>query len=175
MFDDKFFNKIYMIDDPRLFIKLYPEEKLVSYHDNLHLCTKFDKDDNIIIYSKASIEDGITIKEFFERREELYLTSHMQYDDNLELYYKDNVHLSVNLDAPNDGFSVSDNIWGSKTIGVVDKDNTFEDSIAKISNQLGLRDIAYMEYGDLIRKIDTNAIGKDRVHVHDWVKVIRED
>ena len=175
MFDDKFFNKIYMIDDPRLFIKLYPEEKLVSYHDNLHLCTKFDKDDNIIIYSKASIEDGITIKEFFERREELYLTNHMQYDDNLELYYKDNVHLSVNLDAPNDGFSVSDNIWGSKTIGVVDKDNTFEDSIAKISNQLGLRDIAYMEYGDLIRKIDTNAIGKDRVHVHDWVKVIRED
>lgn len=175
LFNDKFFNKIYMIDDPRLFIKLYPEEKIVSYHDNLHLCTKFDKEDNIIIYSKAALEDSITIKEFFERREELYLSSNMQYNDNLELYYKDNTHLSVNLQTPNDGFEVSDNLWGSKTIGTNDKKIEFEDNVNIIGDQIGLRDVVYMEYGDSIRVAESNVIGKDKLHVQDWVKVIRED
>lgn len=174
LFDDKFFNKIYMIDDPRLFISLYPEEKLITYHDNLHLCTKFDKNDNIIIYSKASLEDSVTLKEFFERKDEMFLKSNMRYDDNLELYYKDNAHLTVNLQTPNDGFSVSDNIWSSKTVGVIDKDNTFKDDVNIIGDQIGLKDVMCMEYGDNTR-LENIAVGKDKVHVHDWVKVIRED
>lgn len=174
LFDDKFFNKIYMIDDPRLFISLYPEEKLITYHDNLHLCTKFDKNDNIIIYSKASLEDSVTLKEFFERKDEMFLKSNMRYDDNLELYYKDNAHLTVNLQTPNDGFSVSDNIWSSKTVGVIDKDNTFKDDVNIIGDQIGLKDVMCMEYGDNTR-LENITVGKDKVHVHDWVKVIRED
>ena len=175
LFNDKFFNKIYMIDDPRLLIKLYPEEKLVSYHDNLHLCTKFDKEDNIIIYSKTALENGMTLKEFFKHREQLYLTSIMQYEDNLELYYKDNVHLSVNLQAPNDGFEVSDNLWGSKTIAVTDKKYEIEDTVNIIDDQIGVRDVVYMEYGDSVRDVESSIVGKDKIHVHDWVKVIRED
>ena len=99
----------------------------------------------------------------------------MQYDDNLELYYKDNAHLSVNLQTPNDGFEVSDNLWGSKTIGTNDKKIEFEDNVNIIGDQIGLRDVIYMEYGDSIRVAESNVIGKDKLHVHDWVKVIRED
>ena len=174
MFDDKFFNKIYMIDDPRLFIKLFPEEKLVTYHDNLHLCTKFDKYDNIIIYSKSSLEDKITLKEFFERKDKMFLSTGFIYEDNLDLSYKDNMHLSSILKTPNDELNINDNLWGSKTIGFADKDTEIKDNVNVVTNQIGLRDVVYMEYGDSVR-LESNVVGKDNIQVHDWVKVIRED
>jgi hypothetical protein len=32
-----------------------------------------------------------------------------------------------------------------------------------------------MEYGDSVRDVESSIVGKDKIHVHDWVKVIRED
>lgn len=174
VFDDKFFNKIYMIDDPRLFIKLNPVEKALKYNDVLQLCVEIDKDDNIILYSRFAIQNGMLLKEFFRHNETLYLNSNMLYRDNLNLTYKDYIHLSVNEKLPNDYFIVEDTPHESKVIQTIDINDEFYARIKQISNTIPLSDNTEIEYSDSL-VMQQNTLGKDRLCVRDWVKVLRED
>jgi hypothetical protein len=163
-----------MIDDPRLFIKLNPVEKALKYNDVLQLCVEIDKDDNIILYSRFAIQNGMLLKEFFRHNETLYLNSNMLYRDNLNLTYKDYIHLSVNEKLPNDYFIVEDTPHESKVIQTIDINDEFYARIKQMSNTIPLSDNTEIEYSDSL-VMQQNTLGKDRLCVRDWVKVLRED
>ena len=55
--DDKFYNKIRMIHDPSLFVRMYPEIKALKYNDTLNIFTGFDKHDRLVIFSREEIDN----------------------------------------------------------------------------------------------------------------------
>ena len=102
MFDNKATNKIFMIDDPRLFNRLYPEEPAVVYSDSLRQTIYFDRHDNMIIFDKTRIGNRINPKHYVEYSERHFLANHLTYEDSMELDYKDTVHGSKDLYSKDD-------------------------------------------------------------------------
>jgi hypothetical protein len=91
MFDDKMLNKIYMIDDPRLFVTLFPHEALPIYNDVLsHYAVKFDKFHNMIVFDKSRLYNLLRPKDYVGQYDEIeQLLNSMAIQDTMELDYKD--------------------------------------------------------------------------------------
>lgn len=171
--DDKFFNKIRMVDDPRLFIKLFPEEKALKYNDALHLCSKFDKRDNMILYSKIAIEKRIQIGSNVNHKDGMILKSEMQYNDEIDLEYSDEVnHISNHIDKLNSEINCYDRCWTLSKTQLDDKTLEVYDRL-KLSNTFFLEDgrTAY----DVISSVSCNIQQKEKVVMRDSIRIIRED
>lgn len=171
--DDKFFNKIRMVDDPRLFIKLFPEEKALKYNDALHLCSKFDKHDNMILYSKIAIEKRIQIGSNVNHKDDMMIKSEMQYNDEIDLEYSDEVnHISNYIDKLNSEINCYDRCWTLSKTQLDDKTLEVYDRL-KLSNTFFLEDgrTAY----DVISSVSCNIQQKEKVVIRDSIRIIRED
>lgn len=171
--DDKFFNKIRMVDDPRLFIKLFPEEKALKYNDALHLCSKFDKRDNMILYSKIAIEKRIQIGSNVNHKDDMMIKSEMQYNDEIDLEYSDEVnHISNHIDKLNSEINCHDRCWTLSKTQLDDKTLEVYDRL-KLSNTFFLEDgrTAY----DVISSVSCNIQQKEKVVIRDSIRIIRED
>ena len=174
MLDDKFFNKIRMVDDPRLFIKLFPEEKALKYNDALHMCSKFDKQDNMIIYSKTAIEKRIQIGDDANHRDDMTIKSEMQYNDDVNLEYSDEINIISNhIDRLGSRVNHYDKCWtfsktqmNDKTLEVYDK--------AKLYNTFFLEDGSTV-YDDAISTIQAGIKHKEKLNIRDTIRIIREE
>lgn len=171
--DDKFFNKIRMVDDPRLFIKLFPEEKALKYNDALHLCSKFDKRDNMILYSKIAIEKRIQIGSNVNHKDDMIVKSEMQYNDEIDLEYSDEInHISNHIDKLNSEINCYDRCWTlSKT--------QLDDKTLEVYDRLNLSNTFFLEDGrtayDVISSVSCNIQQKEKVVIRDSIRIIRED
>ena len=90
MFDNRMLNKIYMIDDPRLFNRIFPEENILGYNDIVKPIVRFDKIGNLIIFDKDSYRS--TCYQNDKHNEEHlidYIHNNIKSEDNLDLDYKD--------------------------------------------------------------------------------------
>lgn len=172
--DDKFFNKIKMVDDPRLFIKLFPEEKALKYNDATHICAKFDKRDNMILYSQIAMYKTIQIGSNVEHHDDLRISSEMEYNDCLEFEYNDNTHLISNhIDKLGSNVNHYDKCWVFSETQWDDKTMTVYDR-AKLSNTFFLEDGSTI-YDDIVKSMEANITHKERLNVRDTIKIIRED
>ena len=86
-----------MIDDPRLFIKLYPEEKALKYHDGMHICNLFNRRDKLHIFSGGSIFNRLLNKDYVDYDESYMLSNKMEYLDDMYLLYNDTMHFINNM------------------------------------------------------------------------------
>jgi hypothetical protein len=148
--DDKFYNKIRMIHDPSLFVKMYPEIKALKYNDTLNIFTGFDKHDRLVIFSKEEIDNVLlsddrdtdfiyndNIIEEFIKTDEVY--------DDLNLEYSDVISLIKNI-VGGDKEYVEDWIHNYSSIDQQSSINDYDKS--HIENQLSEEDIMDMEYSD---------------------------
>lgn len=100
-FDDKFYNKIRMINDPRLFVKLFPEIKALKYNDSLKLFTAFNKNDKIFIFTDADLNNKLVyddrdenfiimdnVIESLEKTIVPYEDLNLDYSDVIDIVYK---------------------------------------------------------------------------------------
>ena len=97
IYDNKATNKIFMIDDPRLFIKLFPETPALLYSDTLTYSTYTDKYDNLIIFDKTRMSNRIIPKDYVDYDEDYMLSIGLHHEESLELDYKDTVHGSKEI------------------------------------------------------------------------------
>jgi hypothetical protein len=90
-----------MIDDPRLFVRLYPREALPTYQDMLKPTVAFDKYDNLIIYDPAVMFNKMLNKDYVDRYDEIeQLLNQLALTDNIQLDYKDTMEFINKLIAP---------------------------------------------------------------------------
>ena len=122
-FNDKFTNKIYMIDDPRLFIKLRHDEKALKYNDVFHIHDLFNRYDELVFKYKHVVSNALLYKVAVEYDERHYMWSNMSYEDYFDMKYKDLIeNVSVNIDklnsknVINDKLSKTTSIMGSNTL-----------------------------------------------------------
>jgi hypothetical protein len=151
MFDNKRMNKIFMIDDPRLLIELFPEESILGYNDILRPRVKFDRFDNLIIYSKPKLFNTIIPKEKLELEHTLQLSvERMDIDDLLELDYKDTMEF-INVFGKNDIMKIKTEKGISNILKPNDIYNT-EDFIT-LYNLLIVDDVIDLKYKDVMEFI----------------------
>lgn len=67
--DDKFFNKIRMVDDLDISVNLFSELKSLKYVDSLNLIVGFDKKDRIVIFSQEKLDNVF----LFDNKEENFI------------------------------------------------------------------------------------------------------
>ena len=99
--DDKFYNKIRMVNDPTEFIRLYPELKLLRYNDEIKLITGFDKRDRLIVFGREEIMNTIYAKDrdgdFIYMTNVIHqLSKQLEYNDDLNLEYSDVINILIN-------------------------------------------------------------------------------
>lgn len=171
MFDNKRMNKIYMIDDPRLFIKLFPEEKSLKYNDNLRLCVRFDKEDNIIIYTRKSLSNKLLVPDEIEHYDKLKLKSLMEYHDNTNTIYGDEIDILNNLYIGSVIDDHDNGILFTKHY-LYDKDDILYDN-GMLSSNSDLEDHS-INYNDNL-KLNTDINNNDNLTIKEFIKIIRED
>jgi hypothetical protein len=175
--DDKFYNKIRMVDDPRLFIKLFPEIKALKYHDNLKLFIGIDRKDRVLILSQKEITNVLlydnreenfihanNVIESFSKNMEMYEDMDLDYADVIKIIYK---LLNVNNRIKTyDEKYLSDGIDINSTIDNYDKGH--------LNTTLSEEDYIKSVYSDSVT--DTiNESTKDKIRVRDAITIIREE
>jgi hypothetical protein len=158
-----------MINDPRLFIQLYPNENLSKYLDNIRYYVEFDKHDNLIICNTASEFTKLIPKEKFNIDNVISsLHDKMIYDDNMELMYKDMVEVY-------NEFGIKDELemkyFNSLINFMINKETYDLDSLITIYNGLNIEDNMHLQYKDLIRDIIVSNIKNEifRLNIHNNV------
>lgn len=172
-FDDKFTNKIRMVDDPRLFIKLFPEEKAIKYNDAIHTCIKFDRSDNLIIYSKIALENKLNIGSRVLHHDDLQISKKITYEDDFELEYNDILNNVIINNTLRDKNMIND--WYNMIIGrnLDDRSINIEDG-AKTNKSFFIEDGKTI-YDDYIERLISNVHNKDSILMKDNLKIIREE
>jgi hypothetical protein len=148
MFDNKMLNKIYMINDPRLFVTLYPTEAYPTYVDSLKPTVMFDKYDNLIIYDPAKIFNKINPKDYVGQYDEIrQLLIQLGVEDELVLSYKDMMEM-YNRQNANDIIDLrySEHIYDE----IINKDKFNTEHIVTLSLLLKVLDKLELNYKDLI-------------------------
>ena len=157
MFDNKRLNKIYMIDDPRLFIRLYPEEQLDKYHDNIQIHNKLVNNDKLKIMFGGSSYITLLNKEYADLKEYQELIVNMEYLDDLQLIYSDNIHMinkmfmdhNLNLSEQN---VIIHTIFGSSKFEINDDH--------KIINNIPIEETMELLYNDIIKSCSKDLLTK---------------
>lgn len=175
--DDKFYNKIRMVDDPRLFIKLFPEIKALKYHDNLKLFIGIDRNDRVLILSQKEITnvllydnreenfiDANNVIESFSKNMEMYEDMDLDYADVINIIYK---LLNVNNKIKTyDEKYLSDEIDINSTIDNYDKGH--------LNTTLSEEDYIKSVYSDSVTDTINESI-RDKIRVRDAITIIREE
>lgn len=98
VFDDKSTNMIRMVDDPRLFIKLYPREAALEYNDLIHStsvgfkhCEKIDLAFLIRLMNRIQVNDKLNYNESY------HLTIGFSLDDLMYLPYADESRVNTEI------------------------------------------------------------------------------
>ena len=87
-----------MIDDPRLFIRLFPEEQILGYNDEIRYMIDFDRNDNLIIYTGKKMLNEIIPKDEMMLDNKLnMIINNMTVEDVVNLDYKDTIEVSNKL------------------------------------------------------------------------------
>ena len=172
IFDDKVTNKIRMVDDPRLFIKLFPEEKSLKYNDAGHLCVKFDKEDNLLIYSQAAISNTLQMGGDVLHRDSMTLKSKMEYDEMMDLIYNDSLHVSNHIGSLNNKLGHYDKCW------TITK-SYLDDKYLETHDELNLSNKMYFEegntrYNDMLNLVSTKINIGENINIKEMIKIIRE-
>lgn len=95
IFSDKFHNMIRMVDDPRLFIKIFPVEKLHEYIDGIKTTSvRYDLSDNLTLDFLARFSGNIQLIEKFIYKEMAMLSTQLRIDDPNHINYSDMVHVT---------------------------------------------------------------------------------
>lgn len=159
IFDDKFFNKIYMIDDPRMFIKLYGADMYPNYSDILRPTVTFDKHDNLLIYDPSNYNVQLNLNENDVVYDEIErLMNSLQINDLIELDYKDILSAYAEFNT-NDVVDLRDFHNYESRLYIQSRFTDFE-HIIKLQLLLRLADVVETDYKDLIgvAKIDFNLL-----------------
>ena len=172
IFDDKVTNKIRMVDDPRLFIKLFPEEKSLKYNDAGHLCVKFDKEDNLLIYSQAAISNTLQMGGDVLHRDSMTLKSKMEYDEMMDLIYNDSLHVSNHIGSLNNKLGHYDKCWTNTK-------SYLDDKYLETHDELNLSNKIYFEegngrYNDMLNLVSTKINIGENINIKEMIKIIRE-
>ena len=166
MFDNKMFNKIYMIDDPRLFIKLFPTEVLPLYNDNVKPILRFDTHDNLVIYDPS--KTYITIHNNIDFNLQFVVdqwVEHFDILDNLDLDYRDIIDLFKHNDVV-DSMYLRTNDDVKTRISVDDEQNIKDDLMLQFL--LDKFDTLNLDYKDIIRYIiNKHFINMDLISKHE--------
>ena len=171
-FDDKFTNKIRMVDDPRMFLKLFPEERALKYNDNCHLCVKFDKDDNLVLYSQKALSNLIRLKEDDLFDEMMTLKSTMEYNEMMGLIYNDSMDISNHIDNLNSNFDSRDECWTYTRSQLNDKYLENYDKL-KLSNEICIEE-ENGKYDDMLSSLSTKINTGENINIKEMIKIIRE-
>ena len=171
-FDDKFTNKIRMVDDPRMFLKLFPEERALKYNDNCHLCVKFDKDDNLVLYSQKALSNLIRLKEDDLFDEMMTIKSTMEYNEMMGLIYNDSIHISNHIDNLNSNFDSRDECWTYTKSQLNDKYLENYDKL-KLSNEICIEE-ENGKYVDMLSSLSTKINTGENINIKEMIKIIRE-
>ena len=106
LFDDKFNNKIRMVDDPRFFIKMRIDEQELTYVDYIkNISVDIDKQDELIIYYKNKIINSVLNNDRLLLEHILTMTNRQVVEDIINIDYTDNLHLDVKIDNNKDNLS----------------------------------------------------------------------
>lgn len=175
--DDKFYNKIRMVDDPRLFIKLFPEIKALKYNDDLKLFVGIDRNDRVIILTQKEISNVL----LYDNREENFieadnviesLSKNMEVYEDMDLDYADVIKILYKLLNVDSEFVVFDDNYFSGGIDI----NSTIDNYDKGHWNTNLTEEDYIKsvYSDSVS--DTvNELVKDKIRVRDTITIIREE
>jgi hypothetical protein len=175
--DDKFYNKIRMVDDPRLFIKLFPEIKALKYHDNLKLFIGIDRKDRVLILSQKEITNVL----LYDNREENFIhannviesfSKNMEMYEDMDLDYADVINIIYKLLNVNNKIKTYDEKYLSDGIDI----NSTIDNYDKghLNTTLSEEDYIKSVYSDSVT--DTiNESTKDKIRVRDAITIIREE
>jgi predicted Zn-dependent protease with MMP-like domain len=168
MFDDKMFNKIFMIDDPRLFIQIFPNESLGIYNDTVKPIVKFDKYDNLIIYDPTKYRSTLNPVEYVGERDEIEkLTTNLKTDDTIELSYKDVMALAKSIEM---NMTIDLRIHYNYTSEILHKDKYSVEHMLKLYNSLAIYDVLELDYKDIIKEFINECDIKNNVDFEDLFK-----
>ena len=166
--DDKFYNKIRMVHDPRLFIKLFPEIKALKYNDNLRLYTGFHKNDKVYIITDKDMSNRL----LYDDREENFiimdnviesLEKNMEMYEDLDLDYADIIsRIFKNMDIV-DKKKIKEEYYASGRIKNKDTINNYDE--AEIQSELTTEENIEAIYSDIITE-SISAYLKDKQKFH---------
>ena len=176
--DDKFYNKIRMVDDPRLFIELFPEIKALKYNDNLGLFIGIDKEDKILIFTRKEISNRL----LYDDREENFihmnnviesLSKNMEMYDDINTDYSDIIKiLNKLLDMKDDIYFTDDKFMYKEDY--IESTIYNGDNLDILDEKLIYDEQLVTDYSDNMSDI-VNIQIKDKMHVRDTITIIREE
>lgn len=172
MFDNKMLNKIYMIDDPRLFITLFPNEVLPTYNDAVNPIVKFDKHDNLVIFTPAEMYNTFIPKEFICQFNKIkHMVKHFDIDDIIQLDYKDTAEMN-NKERINDIIDLRDNY--NNDVEILYKDKFGSKHTITLSFLLELFDKLDLDYKDLIKELECVIENKNVIEIKNerWIQLL---
>lgn len=148
-----------MIDDPRMFIKLYGADMYPNYSDILRPTVTFDKHDNLLIYDPSNYNVQLNLNENDVVYDEIErLMNSLQINDLIELDYKDILSAYAEFNT-NDVVDLRDFHNYESRLYIQSRFTDFE-HIIKLQLLLRLADVVETDYKDLIgvAKIDFNLL-----------------
>jgi hypothetical protein len=158
IYDNKALNKIFMIDDPRLFNRLYPEEKALKYNDTLTYKTFFDKYHNLVIYDQSRLSTKIVPKQYVQYDENYFISNKLEYEDSMQLEYKDTIEVISHQKCKDfmklkvdDHYSID--ILNKVYVGAFDKINQLK-MLFNVEDDLELEYKDHMHFIKLINEMD---------------------
>ena len=175
--DDKFFNKIRMVNDPRFFITLFPEIKALKYHDNLKLFTGFDLDDKVVVFSKSALSSKLVLGDedsnSFDTEHVIHsMTVEREEHDDLNMDYADILSVIKKI-CNKDNIELGDDIHTFNNIDFKDKIDNI-DSLDFSDENMFHGEQLFTDYFDEL-KHDVNVNKKDEMILKDSITIIREE
>jgi hypothetical protein len=149
MFDNKMFNKIFMIDDPRLFNIIFPNENILLYSDEVTPIIRFDEHRNLIIYDKSECFMKIYNKDKHNQQHVIdYIYQNMDVYDKLNLDYKDVAEIYKLIKTNNDIIDLRDSKF--TYFEILHKDNFDLTFKMLVYNLLSIQDTIELDYKDIL-------------------------
>lgn len=166
MLDDKFYNKIRMVDDPRFFIKMQIEQKEITYEDYIkNISVYIDKDDKVKLYYKNELINKLLNEDKLILDHVLTMTNKQMYEDVINTDYDDNLHLSININEEEDiKFKHFEHMC--KVDNVKDIETITDDH--EIDTSYNVEDRENLIYGDLIKDSYVNIDNNEDIFTLDY-------
>lgn len=174
MLDDKVANKIRMVDDPRLFNKLYPVEKALKYNDLIITHSNFKHDDNLAVNFVNRVFNKLTNKDKFTYSEFMHVSKELDLIDNSKLAYSDLLNNIISNYDYDEIISFDDKYTVNNSLSPNDKYNT-NDKIQSISSTIRTNDEMYLEYSDILFGKTVKCQYKEKLNIRDTIKIIYEE
>lgn len=173
IFNDKYHNMIRMIDDPRLFIKLFPREKPLEYNDFIHeTSVNFASKEKIDIDFLNRLFNKIVPKDKVYYFDKAFISKEFEWIDNLRMVYSDLVILHSEFILDEKDFIDENQLIIEQTDM---KDSMFIEDINNKLNNL-IDNIHKLKFDGKVDNVKNKLTEKDRsLKLRDTIKIIYED